>query len=126
MTFTKKNDGQRQRRISYNILLQRIGGIAEPKDFPEGVFDCFTAIAGNLEQAIAICLGEKKNEIFDEIAANFGIDHSDLCKSPAAISSLFAIAKAQGCAFELFDEIIKKIDAMGPIAAGTKIEALIT
>ena len=106
----KKN--QKKQKPATNILLQKICGIAEPEEWPEGVYERFAVTPNNLEGYLEAVLGDKYEKLMDQVAVNFELGVDDIRKTPAAVSSLFVLAKAQGVVFKYLEDVVSRVDAM--------------
>lgn len=97
-----------------NIMIQRVLGITEPVDFPDGVFPNHAVFSCNLESYLKGCVGEDNyNALFAEISEEFGLSQDDLCKTPLAIESVMVEANARfGTEFPYLEQIIKSIDRL--------------
>ena len=102
----------KDKKTIVNCLLQRIAGIAEPKDFPSGCFDSFAAFETSLEGYTKQVCGDQWENAFKEVADDLGLHISDICKTPEAISRVVDLLKEQGKEFPMFDDIVAKVDAI--------------
>ena len=95
-----------------NIIIQKVLGIAEPIEFPDGVFDSHAVFSCNLESYLKQCIGESNyGEIFAQISEELGLSQDDLCKTPLAIESVMTEAKTRfGTEFPYLDQIMASID----------------
>ncbi len=104
------NDTGKPKGVEANRLLQRLNGVDNPVDYPDGVFPQFAAIAGNLEQYLLSCLGDKRDSFLDEIAEDWGLPRAAILKTPAAAAGLIRLGQGGGFEFPLFDELLHQID----------------
>lgn len=95
-----------------NKILQKICESPNPEEYPDGSYDLFCSVEGNMNDYIDQCLGELKDEIYTELSENWGLNKKEIAKSPSVISSLFKIAEGKGIKFPLIYEIIEKVDSM--------------
>lgn len=102
----------KDKRTSYNVLLQNLFGVADPVEFPMGVFQKFAAIDGNLEASLSRAAGDAYADIQSKVAKNFGISPGDMAKSPATVSAFILAASAKGVVFDELDRIVDAIDAL--------------
>lgn len=101
-----------EKRTRANKLLQRIAGIAQPVDFPDGCFDRFCAFGTNLEGYAKEVCGDEWLAAFSEVADEFGLEIGDICKTPQAIEKVFVSMMAKGYLFARVDELISRVDAL--------------
>ncbi|MFC5066953.1 ATP-dependent nuclease [Flaviflagellibacter deserti] len=103
--------GRKQHRDS-NVLLQRLGGVQEPEDFPEGVFDRFAVIPGDLERYLSTVLGNAHDELMGGVCEEFELGYDDLRKTPQAVSALLVSATARNFHFQHLTDIIEAVDRL--------------
>lgn len=101
----------KDKKIRTNHLLQRIGGVDNPVDFPEGCYPSFCAFSQNLEAYVKAVCGNAWEGVFAEIADGYGLDVGDVCKTPSAMKEVFLRMRDAGCDFPLLDEVIARVDA---------------
>jgi predicted ATP-dependent endonuclease of OLD family len=95
-----------------NIMLQKICGVERPLEWPHCVEERFAAIDGNLEKYLKSRMEQHYETVFQQVAYSYGLEVSDIAKTPAAISSVFTIAKDKGVSFPTFDAVIQRVDAL--------------
>ena len=107
------NDARKKpnkQKLKPNRFLQRLAGVKECQDYPEGVFAEFAALKGDLEQCLRDSLGDSWQSVYSEICDEFGIEQGDICKSPAVVRSVFSRGVAIGGDFTLFRQIVEAVD----------------
>ncbi|GLS86818.1 ATP-dependent endonuclease [Cypionkella aquatica] len=106
----RRNEGNR--RIPCNHLLQKIANVDAPVDLPSGCFDRFAAFEGNIEVYLKGAAGGLWEQEFVALAAAFGLDVDDLCKTPVAIAAVCQRCREAGKDLGMFDAIIAAVDQL--------------
>ena len=104
------NGGKKQ--ASTNKLLQQIAGVDDPVDFPNGCSERFAAFEHNLEKYTKNVCGDDWQEAFQSVADDFGLNLSDICKTPQAVRMVVEKSLHDGKQFAMFDEIITMVDEL--------------
>lgn len=107
--FTKKKNKQKPET---NLLLQKICGIIEPVEFPNGCFDRFSAYEQDLEAYLKATCGELWEAQLDELALEYGLGASDLCKTPLAVQEICRRCYHSGIELQHFKDIIDFVDRL--------------
>lgn len=108
----EKKTAKKQKNDS-NLLLQRLCGVLNPQQWPNGVFDKFAVMPGDLEGYLSLILGDQYEALMDQISLSFELGVEDIKKTPAAVSAFFVLAKEKGFKFDHLSKIIEKIDELG-------------
>lgn len=95
-----------------NKLLQSIAGVMEPTDHPNGCFDYFAAFEQNLEGYIRKVTGNAWEKTFKTVAEELELQVTDICKTPHAVNRVVETLRKNGNEFNMFDEIVKKVDQL--------------
>ncbi|MEM5491798.1 AAA family ATPase [Hoeflea sp. AS16] len=101
-----------EKKTVANKILQQIAGVDEPEEFPNGCFDRFAAFERNLEGYTKHVCGEQWHRAFETVANDLELHLSDICKTPLAVSKVVELLRAEGVQFQMFDEIVAKVDAL--------------
>jgi hypothetical protein len=104
------NDEPSTKQICTNRILQTVAGVEDLHDFPHGVYNNIAFFKGNLEKYLRTVIGDDYDAMRRLIAEGFGLEETDLEKTPAAVSKLFQTAREAGIHFEFIDSIIEKVD----------------
>lgn len=110
LVFDSDKKGVNNARI--NKLLQKISGVADPVDYPEGCAPSYCAFKGNLNEYIDLCLADKKDKLYAQVCESWNLTSSEVAKSPNVVASLFTLAKDAGIEFPIVDQIIESVDAL--------------
>ena len=103
---------EENRRLSCNQVLQSIAGITEPVDLPSGCFDRFAAFEGNVERYLKAVAGEMWEREIIALAAEYGLDSEDLCKTPIVMAEACKRCRDAGKDLSMFSEIIAAVDRL--------------
>lgn len=98
-----------------NRMLQSVAGIEEPIDFPDGCTERFAAFEQNLEKYLKSVCGDQWENTFQSIAQEYGLDISDISKTPLAVSEVVSRLRGEGTEFPLFTEVLERVDALTTI-----------
>ncbi len=101
-----------EKKPAANKLLQKIGGVEEPVDYPSGCFERCAAFERHLEGYTKEVCGDQWQQTFEIIADDLGLHVSELCKTPQAVSRVVENLRDNGTQFPMFEEIIKKVDEL--------------
>ena len=104
--------GRQKKKPEANKLLQLIAGIEEPEDYPDGCTKHYAAFGQNLEQYTKHLCGDSWDKTFQMVADELGLDLSDICKTPQAVSRVVDLLRAEGGQFDMFEEIVDRVDAL--------------
>jgi hypothetical protein len=105
----KKNEKQKPHT---SVLLQKLCKVEKPEEWPDGVFDRFCAMPGNLEDYLTSVMGADYEVLMKEVADEYKLSVEDIKKTPAAVSAVMTTAALKGHKFSRFHEIIQKVDEL--------------
>jgi len=105
---------KREKKINTNILLQKLAGVENPLDFPDGVFDAFCSFGVNLEGYLKAEAGVRWQEEIQSYKDEYGFDADDICKTPAVVAAICAKLRRENLTLNRFDQIIEKVDKLQP------------
>ncbi len=107
-------DKEKDKKPNANKCLQYISGVAKEKleDYPDGVYDEYSAFEYNLNAYLIDVAGEKLfDNAFTEIGERYGLKQEDISKTPDAIKEcLEIIVKEKEVTF--IKEVMEKVDAL--------------
>jgi hypothetical protein len=103
---------EKRQKPETNILLQKLCKVAEPTEWPEGVFDLFAAMPGNLEDYLISVLSDEYEQLMNDVADEYKMTVDDIKKTPAAVAAVFTTARLKGFEFKYFDEVLAKVDGL--------------
>ncbi|MDP3459412.1 MAG: AAA family ATPase [Hyphomonas sp.] len=104
---------ERKQKTTYNKLLQRICGVEEPVAMPSGLYpENFAAFDGDLECYLRGQVGDRYDEVRDQVTEMFQLGPDDSGKSPAAVAAFLRMARDRGCSFPLLDDVVRVVQAM--------------
>lgn len=111
-----ENSADKKARV--NHYLQTIAGVEETAEFPDGCFDQFAAFGNNLESYLKGVCGDAWQASFEEVAEEFGLHISDICKTPLAVGQVVSRLREKGVDFAMLDELVGKIDELSAEGLG--------
>ena len=107
--------GKKKQKPKSNLILQKVAGMKDPAEFPHGCFPNFTAFEQHLEGYLKEVSGSAWEEQFDKVSIDLGLDISDICKTPQAVSRVVEVLRGNGAKFDMFDQIVERIDGLEPL-----------
>lgn len=107
-----QNKPQNKRKPETNVLIQKVLGLEEPVEWPEGCKELYCAFSGDLEHYLKEMMGDNYAAIFNDVSAEFGLNYDEVKKTPQALVLVFERAEKLGIKFPLFDEIIQSVGAI--------------
>lgn len=102
----------RDKKPRANRWLQIIAGNEQPDDYPSGCHGRYAAFEWNLEAYTKKICGEGWQNKFQEVADEFGLDISDICKTPQAASRVMEKLRESGETFPMFDGVVIEVDQL--------------
>jgi predicted ATP-dependent endonuclease of OLD family len=106
------DENSASKKTKVNHYLQAIAEVEKTVEFPHGCFDQFAAFGNNLESYMKGVCGEAWQETFKDVAEEFGLDTTDICKTPLAVEQVVSRLRAQGVDFAMLEEVICKVDEL--------------
>ena len=103
---------QKKQKPQTNVLIQRILGIDEPSEFPDGCLPSFCSYGINMESYLSSLHPELWQERVEFHRNEFGLDTDDICKTPRIIAEICGYLREQGVVLERLDGIIAAVDAL--------------
>lgn len=108
----KEKEKEKLKESKKNRLLQAVAGAEDVDDFPNGVFARYAAFEHDLETYLRKQSGDCYENIFGQIADFYGLDVSDLSKTPGAVAEVVVRCIEAGCNYQQLDEVIAAVDGL--------------
>lgn len=99
-------------KLGANKTIQLIVGIEAPEDYPDGVYESFSAYGGDMESYFKLACGDRWEELLARHRDDFGLEKDDICKTPSVIAAICAELRNAGKNIDRLSEIISRVDAL--------------
>jgi len=103
---------EKKQRPHTNILIQRILGVEEPSEFPDGCLPNFCSYGVNMEEYLSSLNAEIWMERVEFHKSEFGLDTDEICKTPRILAEICGHLRDRGVALGRLDGIIAAVDAL--------------
>ncbi|WP_306755383.1 ATP-dependent nuclease [Paracoccus actinidiae] len=109
---SEQSKADKKQKINANIIIQKVLGVAQPIDFPDGCFEKFASFSENMEthlKGLSAEAWEREVQIYKE---EFGFDSDDICKTPWVAQQICGKLVEGGVELARFQRIIDSVDAL--------------